>query len=546
MKKNSFPYSSIEDHFKPTPDKKCSVSSKGMVATAFPLSTQAGVEILKIGGNAVDAACASALALGVCEPQASGIGGQTMAVLHINGKTIAIDGSSRVPSLAHQSCFKKGEKLTGYRATTVPSTLAVLGHLNFRYGKLSWDKIVRPAIKIARKGYQITPLQNRLQNRELSNLLKGPSCSGAKYFLKKGSKPYQAGDIFVQKDLADCLEQIAKKGPRDFYVGEIAAAIDKDMQENNGFLRAEDLALIPWPVERKPIYARYRRIRIATMPPPAAGRVLLLVLMMLDHLPSRVLRKGSKEAIHFMAETFRKSFLLRTQRPFDPNTYPQEAHKIMINRTFARMQAKSIRDKVDPNLPLFDPLLEETDTTHLSVMDIHGNAIGITQSIERVYGSKTAAKGLGFLYNNYMMALETENPEHPYYLRPNAVPWTTVAPAIAFYQGQPWLVIGSPGSERIFSTVSQFLINMIDRKINMGEAMRFPRLHCSIGGTISLESGRFDSSLTSYLKEMGYKLKEREDFAFYLGAIHAVMKCFSKNEFHGVAEVRRDGTAGGP
>lgn len=535
----------VESQFEPTPDGKCAIAEGGMVATAFPEATQAGVDMLKQGGNAVDAACAAAMVLGVCEPQASGVGGQSMAILHFQGKTIAIDGSSRVPSLAHISRFENGNRLLGYRATTVPSTVAVLGYLNFNYGELDWATILQPAIRIARKGYRITKLQHDLQERELDKFLQVPSRSGAHYFLKCGTEPYGVGELFQQPDLANLLEHLAEHGAKSFYRGEIRKQIDEDMRANDGFLRKDDLSLIPWPIERRSLKRRYRDIVVYTLPPPAAGRTLLLVLLMLNHLPSRFLHNGSKESYHFIAETFRKAFLQRRQRPYDPNTYPQIPEKKMISRTFAKELAESIRDTIDPNLPLVEPPMGAGETTHLSVMDAEGNAVGITQSIELVYGSKAAAEGLGFLYNNYMNALETKKPSHPFYLRPNAIPWTSVAPAIIFYKDKPWLVVGSPGSGRIYSTISQFLMHVVDSRTSISEAMIRPRFHCSIGGTISIEVDRFDPEIISYLENMGYKINRRQSYSFYLGAIHAVLKCWTKNGFQGVAEIRRDGIAEG-
>ena len=395
--------SKIESQFQPTENRKCAVGENGMVATAFPEATQAGVEILEKGGNAIDAACAATFALGVCEPQASGLGGQSMAIMHINGKTIAIDGSSRVPSLAHIEQFKNnGERAVGYRATTVPSTVAVMGYLNFRYGKLKWPTLLEPAIRIAREGYRITLLQHELQERELEKFLHIPSKSGAKYFLKNGTQPYAEGDLFEQPDLAQTLAYLAENGAKAFYTSDIANRIDEDMRANDGFLRADDLALIPWPIERKPLRRAYRTTSVFTIPPPAAGRTLLLVLLMLNNLSTKFLRKRTPESYHFMAETFRKAFLQRRQRPFDPNTYPQISDKKMISREFARIQSKSIRDTIDPSLHLIEPPTDDFDTTHLSGMDAEGNAIGTPHSIELVYGAKAAVEGMGFLSNNYM------------------------------------------------------------------------------------------------------------------------------------------------
>ena len=178
-------------------------------------------------------------------------------------------------------------------------------------------------------------------------------------------------------------------------------------------------------------------------------------------------------------------------------------------------------------------------------MDKEGNAVGITQSIELVYGSKAAADGLGFLYNNYMSAFEFENPNHPYYLRPNAIPWTSVCPSILFYNNNPWIVMGTPGSARIFSTLSHFISRIIDHDNSIDVAMEKPRIHCAVDGKISLEADDSVIEIIKHLKKMGYKIDIKERYSFFLGAIHAVMKCQTTNGFQGVAEVRRDGTAEG-
>ncbi|ABX12900.1 gamma-glutamyltransferase family protein [Nitrosopumilus maritimus] len=536
--------SSIEKSFVTTKNKKCSVAKNGMVASAFPDATKAGVEMLKKGGNAVDAACATALALGVCEPQASGIGGQSMAILHVDGKTFAVDGSSRAPSLAHISFFeKRSRSLIGYKATTVPSTVATLGYLNERYGQLDWSTIVKPSIRIAKRGYRITKLQYELQEKHLKNFFKVKSKSGAKYFLKDGEVPYEIGDLFVQDDLAYTLEQLATYGYRSFYHGMISTLIDKDMKLNRGFLRKEDLALIPMPIERKVISRRYRGIRVYTVPPPGAGSTMLLVLMMLNNLPSKFLTRTPR-AYHYVSETHRKALLYREQRRFNPETYHQIDKKIHLSRNFAKTLAKSIRDTIDPTLPLKESLDTE-DTTHLSVMDKDGNAVGITQSIELVYGSKAAADGLGFLYNNYMSAYEFDNPNHPFYLRPNAIPWTSVCPSIIFYNHEPWMVLGTPGSARIFSTLSHFISRVIDHNNSIDQAMEKPRIHCTVDGKISLEDDDSLVEIIKHLKKMGYKIDIRERYSFFLGAIHAVLKRQTGDGFQGVAEVRRDGTAEG-
>ena len=349
--------------------------------------------------------------------------------------------------------------------------MAVIGFLHERYGRLEWQKIIAPSIRIAKQGYRITQLQHDLQVRELDNFFSVKSKSGAKYFLKDGLVPYDIKDKFIQADLADTLTSISDYGYRVFYQGAIAKKIAQDMKNNRGLIQEEDLAYIPEPLIRKPLSRKYRHVSVVTLPPPAAGRTLLLTLMMLNHLPSKFLRSSKPSSYHFVAETFRKSFLHRVQRPFNRHTYDQIQDKLHLQRTFAKQMANSIHNSMDATLPMLDPDFGGEDTTHLSTIDDEGNAVGITQSIELAYGSKAAADGLGFLYNNYMSAFEFTNPNHPYYIRPNSIPWTSVSPALIFNNSKLWLVVGSPGSQRIFSTVTQFLSRIVDGDLSMGDAI---------------------------------------------------------------------------
>jgi gamma-glutamyltranspeptidase/glutathione hydrolase len=471
-----------------------------------------------------------------------------MGLVHVEERTFAVDGSSRVPSLAHRSQIgDPGQLRVGYWGTTVPSTPATYAWLHREYGRLDWHTVLEPAVRIARQGYSITQLQHDLLARERENFLSVPSQSGARCFLGEGGSPLSVGSCFRQPDLASVLELIAAKGIEAFYLGDIADQIDADMRANGGFLRADDLALIPWPIERRPLARRYRRYLVKTMPPPGAGRTLLLVLLMLNNLQSKFVAGREPERYHFLAETFRKAFLLRKDRPFDANTYPQVNDKRMLNKQFARELATSIAAEMDVRLPLEDPWGEDMgETTHFSVIDRFGNAVSMTQSIELVYGSKAAADGLGFLYNNYMLAFELDNPAHPYFLRPNAVPWSSAAPTILFRQKKPWVAAGSPGSERIFSSVAQFLVRILDGSAPISEAADEARIHCSIGGRLSYEEGRIAPEVVTYLEQLGYKVTPREPYAFFLGCVQAALMQQTDPGFQGVADPRRDGTAGGP
>lgn len=538
----------VESGFCPTGDGKAAEAGNGMVATAASEATEAGVEMLKRGGNAVDAAVAAAFALGVCESQASGLGGQTMMLIHSEGKVIAVDGSSRAPSLAHVNAIYKRDRSRGYRAATVPSTPAVLWYIQQHYGTLPWQQILEPAIHLAQDGCVITPLQRRLQQRELENFLSIDSRSGAKYFLTN-DQPYESGDIFRQPELANLLKKLSDKGVEEFYKGNTAKIIDADMRENGGLIRYDDLALVPWPIIRKPLKRKFRDVTVHTMPLPAAGRSLLFSLLMLDQLPPDTFRDMEHQPgkMHLLAEILRKTFLERSDRPFDPNFYPQLIEKDMMKRKYARHSIREILKRVDKTI-LASIVTEDElsgETTHLSVMDSKGMAVSLTQSIERAYGSKTAAADLGFLYNNYLIDFEYTQPDHPFYLRPNYVPWATVAPTLLFLGDDLWLALGSPGSERIISTLTHVLLHVIDRDISIDKAIEAPRMHCSLGGRISLEAERFSPGLIEFLEKKGYRMDLREPYAFYLGCVQAVLKRQTGPGFQGAADIRRDGTAKG-
>ncbi len=536
---------SIENKFKATNDGKCSISKRGMIATQSKEATEAGCRILESGGNAIDAAIAAAWTLGVTEPQASGLGGQTMMVLSSGEKIIAIDGSSRAPSLAHPNSVYKQDRALGYRASTVPSTPATLEYVHECYGSLSRQQVMEPAIHYAKEGYPITPLQEKLLIREKSKFEQVDSQSGLYYFYNNSS-PYKSGEKFKQPDLANTLQRLAEKGIQDFYRGTIAKKIDADMRENGGLIHLDDLAMIPYPIEREPLNKRINGFEIYTMPPPGSGRSLLFLLTMMDLLPDEMKHQDEVTQYMLFIKLLRKTLLERSDRPYDPNFFPQIADNAdMLDEKYAQeILDVTLRDmNIIPFLPADDEVSGET--THLSVIDENGLAVSLTQSIERVYGSKAAASGLGFLYNNYLFDFDYQLPEHPFYLRPNAVPWATVAPTLVFKDESVFMALGSPGSERIISTLGLFLHKTLIEGFSIDQSMEAPRLHCSLGGRVSLEANRFPDSLISKLKDEGYRIDPREDFAFYLGCVQAILKCRNQDKFQGVADIRRDGHAKG-
>ncbi|MHC4944039.1 MAG: gamma-glutamyltransferase [Planctomycetota bacterium] len=516
----------------PTP-QRVAASQLGMVATAHFRATQVGVEILEGGGNAVDAAVGAAFALGVCEPQACGLGGQTMMLLHMaeSGKTIALDGSSRAPSRAVIDPYlnKSASRFSGYTAATVPSTLATLDYTLNRYGTFELGRVLEPVIHLAREGYQITELQHKLLRREISALKKGNS---ADLFLKDGKKSYRIGSVFRQSVLGDTLCRLADKGMEEFYTGDIAGCIHEDMQKNGGFIQKDDLAMIPLPIEREPVSCRFGNMHVFTMPPPGSGRTLIEILNILRKFPAKNRNPDTTEGALLLAEIMRRAQLDRRDRPFEPNFYPQVDERRMLSNDYAKLVAEKVRSRMKGS----------GETTHLTVMDRHGNVVSLTQSIERVYGAKVATRELGFLYNNYMCAFEYEDVSNPYYLRPNAVPWASVAPTIVFRAKKPWLAIGSPGSERIVSTLAQVLVRLNYQ--SPFDAVAAPRMHCSYNGKVSLEAACMRNDIPEVLARKGFKIDIREPMSFYLGCVQMVLH--QNGEFIGVADPRRDGSAGGP
>ncbi|UCF34344.1 MAG: gamma-glutamyltransferase [Phycisphaerales bacterium] len=511
--------------------QRVAVSRLGMVSTAHYRATEAGVKILEAGGNAVDAAVAAAFALGVCEPASSGLGGQTMMLVHLvePRRTFALDGSSRAPNRATPESLSKPDRRRGYKATTVPSTPAVLRYAIDTHGKLKLDRVLEPAIRLAEEGYEVTMLQYLLTRRELKHLRK---TTAAPLFLRDSGKPYLAGSLFRQPVLARTLRRLAKEGTEDFYVGRIAEQIHRDMRRNGGLLHKDDLAQIPHPIERKPITGRLEGSRVFTFPPPGAGRTLIEMLNVFQQLPPNRRDFDTPDGAVMLAETVRRAFLDRQDRPFDPSFFPQVSTERMLKEDYARLVARQIARRVRAH----------GETTHLSVMDREGNAVSLTQSIERVYGACVANPELGFLYNNYMSAFEYADMSHPYCMRPNAAPWASVAPTIVFRGRKPWLALGSPGSDRITSSMFQVLIRL--QTLPPLAAVDAPRLHCSLQGKVSLEATRMRDDIVPALQRHGYVIDRRDPYSFYLGCVQLVVR--EGDDFIGVADPRRDGSAAGP
>jgi gamma-glutamyltranspeptidase/glutathione hydrolase len=308
-----------------------------------------------------------------------------------------------------------------------------------------------------------------------------------------------------------------------------------------------DLAQIPIPIERPVLEGRFRKHLLVTFPPPGAGRALIEIMNILDAFRPEEVRLDTPSAYRILAHVFMHALRDREAKPADADTYAQTRNKRMLDKRHAQTIVDRIRAVTGITPP--DPQAPPTggETTHLSVADEMGNAVGITQSIELVFGSKRQNPKYGFFYNNYLTTFDYKDITHPYYLLPGASPWSSVAPTILFKKGKPWLVLGSPGSERIATSVAQVISRIVDSRMSLMDAISAPRLHANKMGAVQLEKKRFDPEVISALEEEGFSLTKRGAFSFYLGCIQAVQLPASRREpFIGVADPRRDGSAEGP
>ncbi|TCT12873.1 gamma-glutamyltranspeptidase/glutathione hydrolase [Natranaerovirga pectinivora] len=531
-------------------DHNHSFSSKsplGMVSTASTYATEAGVQMLEKGGNAIDAAVAAAFCLGVTEPQASGLGGQSMALVYFaeENRVFALDGSSRAPFSIQPSKNPQKPVNVGIKSTTVPSTPATLGYMHEKYGKLPFETVIEPAISAAKNGFVVSSLLYKLLKKNEKTLAKD-SLIVKNFFTN--NKVLKKGNIIRQPELAECMMQMSRAGWMDFYIGKIGNDIIKDMETRQGLINAADLSQIPFPVEREVLSGSYRGYDIFTFPPPGAGRVLVQLLNILENFPSEYLNPETPIGAIIFALAFRFALTDRQKMPIHPDFYLQSVNKYMSDKAYAKDLAQRIYEIGKFSLQEdFTPPPLSGETTHLSVVDKEGNAVGITQSIELVFGSKTMADGLGFFYNNYLSAFEYKNMTHPYYLLPGGKPWSSVAPTLIFENGKPRYLLGSPGSARISTALTQVISRLIDNNEDMATAIAAPRFHSSHTGKLIIEQDRFDKEVIDALKQTGFEINRKDSYSFYLGCVQGVqVPINNEKDFLGVADLRRDGSAKGP
>lgn len=470
-----------------------------MVASQHELASKIGVEVMRRGGNAVDAAIAVGIALAVVYPEAGNIGGGGFMLIRFkDGKTHAIDYREMAPAAAHRDIFVdkdgnvirgEGGSTIGYRASGVPGTIAgfEMALAKFGSGKLKWKDLIEPSIPLARDGYVLTNRLASLLEGYKEHLSKYPDSN--RIFLNNG-KYFKEGDLFKQPELAITLERIAEKGPREFYEGETAKLIASDMKANNGLITLEDLKNYK-AKERTPIRGTYRGHEIISMPPPSSGGIVMLqVLNILEKWDIASMGHNSAAKYHLFTEASRRAFADRTEYMADPDFADVPAAGL-VSKSYAATRRKGIEPKkasLSREVKFGEVSISEgQDTTHYTVVDPAGNVVSNTYTINDLYGSRVTIKGTGVLMNDEMDDFAAR-PGVPNLFglvqgERNKVeggkrPLSSMTPTIVIRKdGSVWFAVGARGGPRIISAVMQTVINVIDHGMNIQQAIDAPRIH---------------------------------------------------------------------
>ena len=511
-------YDSRNDIFQPV------YAKHGIVATEQALASQVGLDILKQGGNAVDAAVAVGFALAVVLPNAGNLGGGGFMVLHDGetGQNVALDFREMAAARAHRDMYLDaqgkvidGKSLFTHDAVGVPGTVAGMVHALDKWGSMPLAKVIAPAIKLADQGFVVSEVLASTLAEEKDTLGKWPASRAI--FFKQG-EPLKAGDKLVQKDLANSLRQISKSGAAAFYQGDIGKKISKEMAKHGGSITLQDLKDYKV-VERQPILGNYRGYQVVTMPPPSSGGIhLVQILNMLEHYPIKDYGVNSANTIHVMAESMKLAYADRAEYLGDPD-FVKIPVTGLISKGYADSLVKGIQmnqarpaAQIKPGQP--QPY-ESDQTTHFSVMDKTGDAVAVTYTLNLNFGTGIVAEGTGILLNNEMDDFSVK-PGVPNAfglvggsanaIAPKKRPLSSMTPTIVLKNDKPWLVTGSPGGARIITTVLQSIVNTIDHGMNPAEAIVTPRVHHQwLPDELRVEDG-ISPDTVALLQQKGHKV----------------------------------------
>jgi gamma-glutamyltranspeptidase/glutathione hydrolase len=530
-----------------------------MVSSAQALASSAGVEMLSMGGNAIDAAVATGFALAVVHPTAGNIGGGGFMVIRFaDGQSSTIDFRETAPKAAHRDMYLNADgsvdpqkSLVGYLASGVPGSVAGLCMALEKYGTLPLATILEPAIKLAEQGFSVTLGQEKDFKRLVKQFSTFPAT--AEKFLKKDGTPYREGEIWRQPDLARTLTLIKEQGPKAFYQGEIARLIAQSMQENGGLITLQDMADYQ-AIERDPLVGRYKNYQIISMPPPSSGGIALLQMLELirPFSVSRMDRQGSAY-IHVLVEAMRLAFADRAEFLGDPDFNDIPVQELLSPEYLAERRNLINLEKAGISTPSTHghPRKEPIETTHFSVADHNGMAVAVTTTLNGGYGSFVVIEGAGFLMNNEMDDF-TAKPGVPNMFgliqgKANAIePYkrmlSSMTPTIVTQDSSLFLITGSPGGPTIINTVLHTIVNTIEFNMPLDQAINFPRFHHQwMPDEIVYESPGIRKAVLDRLSERGHSLRARSS----IGNVHAIAFDQDSKRFIGVADKRGEGKAMG-
>ncbi|AKL14733.1 TPA: gamma-glutamyltransferase [Kluyvera intermedia] len=503
-------------------------AKQGMVASVDETATRVGVDILKQGGNAVDAAVAVGYALAVTHPQAGNLGGGGFMMIRTkDGKTTAIDFREMAPAAATRDMFLDDQgnpdskkSLTSHLASGTPGTVAGFALALEKYGTLPLNKVVQPAIKLAKQGFVVNDALADDLKTYGSEVL--PNHENSKAIFWKDGEPLKKGDKLIQANLAKSLEMIAEKGPDAFYKGAIADQIAQEMSKNGGLITKEDLANYK-AVERIPISGDYRGYQIFSMPPPSSGGIhIVQILNILENFDLAKYGFGSADTLQVMAEAEKYAYADRSEYLGDPD-FVKVPWQALTNKDYAKSLAQQIDvNKAKPSSQIRPGKLEpyeSNQTTHYSVVDKDGNAVAVTYTLNTTFGSGIVAGNTGILMNNEMDDFSAKPGVPNVYglvggdanaVGPGKRPLSSMSPTIVVKDGKTWLVTGSPGGSRIITTVLQIVVNSIDFGMNVAEATNAPRFHHQwLPDELRVEKG-FSPDTLKLLEQKGQKVAVKE------------------------------------
>jgi len=529
------------------------VAENGMMAAAHPLAAQVGVEILKKGGNAIDAAVATAFSLNAVEPNASGIGGGGFMLVRFakTEEIIVIDYREHAPAAATKDMFASEQAKKEYwsklggKAVAVPGTLMGLTTALEKYGTMTLAEVMEPAIFYMENGFEVSETLSYIIKKNFDKLADWNDSEKIAYF--KEGLPLEVGDVIIQSDLAKTYHEILDKGISHFYGGELGQKVVDAVQVAGGIMTLDDLKAYQ-PFIRKPVLGNYHGYDIYSMCPPSSGGThLIQILNIMENFDITKIKYHGPTHISIMAEAMKMAFADRSKYMGDPSFVKDIPIEGLISKEYAKFLADQINIRGPKQIiPAGEPTeFEHDSTSHISVIDAAGNMVSLTQTINYFFGSGIIVPDVGIVLNNEMDDFSS-NPNSPNAPEPGKIPLSSMSPTIVEKDGEPFMILGTPGGNRIFTAMVQIISNVIDFGMSMDEAIESPRMHCytSAGKAKSiLCESRFPSITIKTLRFLGNEVDVKGVYDLYFGGAQGIL--IKDGKMYGGGDSRRDGVAVG-